>query len=146
MDTSYMRCSPAGSAAVAQPLINLTAVSVGANAALGRVLCCPAFSYAANDLAGLVTAFLFEDVGVTAYNGAAPLVSDKGFLGDVIAIGSVEAYHAGIVSLATACLLACTLILPVAYCIAVRCDASELLICLVALLMQQLLAVTSMQF
>lgn len=89
----------AGPAAVPQPLINLTAVTVGANAALGRVLCCPAFSYAANDLAGLVTAFLFEDVGVTAYNGASPLLSDNGNLRDAIAIGSVEAYHAGIVRL-----------------------------------------------
>ena len=88
----------AGSAAVPQPLINLTAVSTGANAALGRELCCPPFSYAANDLAGMVTAFLFEDVGVTAYNGAAPLISDKTFLSDAISIGLIEAYHAGIVS------------------------------------------------
>ncbi|DBA96916.1 hypothetical protein WJX82_002687 [Trebouxia sp. C0006] len=86
-----------GSAAVPQPLINLTAVSAGANAAVGRELCCPPFSYAANDLAGMVTAFLFEDVGVTAYNGAAPLISDKTFLSDAISIGLIEAYHAGIV-------------------------------------------------
>lgn len=87
----------AGSAAVPQPLINLSAVTAGANAALDRQLCCPPFSYAANDLAGLVTAFLFEDVGVTAYNGAAPLISDKTFLSDAISIGLIEAYHAGIV-------------------------------------------------
>ncbi len=87
----------AGSAAVPQPLINLTAVSAGANAALDRELCCPPFSYAANDLAGMVTAFLFEDVGVTAYR-AAPLISDKTFLADAISIGLIEAYHAGIVS------------------------------------------------
>ena len=101
----------AGAAAVPQPLINLTAVSTGANAALGRDLCCPPFSYAANDLAGMVTAFLFEDVGVTAYNGAAPLISDKTFLSDAISIGLIEAYHAGIVSHQRCCyafLVPCT--------------------------------------
>ena len=99
----------AGSAAVPQPLINLTAVSTGANAALGRELCCPPFSYAANDLAGMVTAFLFEDVGVTAYNGAAPLISDKTFLSDAISIGLIEAYHAGIVSHLLCC---CAFLVP----------------------------------
>ena len=95
--SSRPSCVHAGSAAVPQPLINLSAVTAGANAALDRQLCCPPFSYAANDLAGLVTAFLFEDVGVTAYNGAAPLISDKTFLSDAISIGLIEAYHAGIV-------------------------------------------------
>jgi len=38
---------------------------------------------------------------VTAYNGAAPLITDTTLLGNAIGIGLVEAYHAGIVSFPT---------------------------------------------
>jgi len=82
-------------AAVAQPLINLTTAWQMLGGALTPSA--PTFSPYASADAFLLGAYVFEDVGVTAYHGAASLLTVPGNLSAAAGILGVEAYHAGLV-------------------------------------------------
>ena len=90
-----------GSSAVAQPTLDISpdpagAFSTAARAA-GLIGAGESFDPYANDDNFLLAAFLVEDLGVTAYKGITPLLSDATYLEAAAGILAVEAYHASMI-------------------------------------------------
>eukprot|EP00897_Mesotaenium_endlicherianum_P009166 jgi/Mesen1/8278/ME000045S07734 len=86
-----------GKAAVQCPRIDIgKAFGDAAVAAFGRNLS-PPFNPYGSDIVFYHGAFIFEDVGVTAYKGAARLITNKDYLEVAAGILAVEAYHGGFI-------------------------------------------------
>lgn len=81
-----------GSKAVSRPEIDIAGGFAAAAKAAGLG---DNFDPFANEMNFFLGGMLMEDVGVTAYNGAAPLIKKKEFLQAAAGILAVESYHMG---------------------------------------------------
>jgi hypothetical protein len=88
-----------GASAIAQPELDISADGAFSDAAkaAGLIQQGQGFDPYANDENFLLGAYIFEDVGVTAYKGASPLITNKTFLEAAAGILAAEGYHAGLI-------------------------------------------------
>ncbi|MGK6322905.1 ferritin-like domain-containing protein [Sphingomonas sp. DT-51] len=84
-----------------QPAINIDGGATGAFTAAARAAGVigqnDTFDPYGTDEDFLLGAFLFEDLGVTAYKGASPLITSATYLEAAAGILAAEAYHAGLI-------------------------------------------------
>jgi len=97
---TYLR-NAIGAAAAAQPAINISGDATGSFTTAARasnvVTGTATFDPYLNENNFLLGAYLFEDVGVTAYMGGVQLLSTPAFIEAAAGIHAAEAYHAGLV-------------------------------------------------
>lgn len=99
---AFLRSQLGTTTAVAQPQLDLyQSFWKLANAAGITPSATTPFDPFASDAFFLIGAYVFEDVGVSAYHGAAPLITQtatgKAILAAAVGIHAVEAYHAGMI-------------------------------------------------
>jgi hypothetical protein len=89
---------------VAQPALDISAGTAAAPGAFtsaaraaGVIGATGVFNPYADDNSFLLGAYIFEDVGVSAYKGASPLIANKTYLEAAAGILAAEAYHAGLI-------------------------------------------------
>jgi hypothetical protein len=93
----FLRATLGVKDAVTRPTIDFTTgfSTLGAAAGIGgTVSSTGTFDPFADDLQFLLGAFFFEDLGVTAYQGAAPYIGNSTYLQKAAGILAVEGYHA----------------------------------------------------
>ncbi|MBN8815852.1 MAG: ferritin-like domain-containing protein [Sphingomonas sp.] len=90
-----------GTSAVVQPAIDISATATSAFSTIARsaglVGAGVAFDPYASPQNFLLGAFVFEDLGVTAYKSAAPMILNRTYVEALAGIMAVEAYHAAII-------------------------------------------------
>ena len=87
--------SQLGSAAVARPLLDLAGAFQAAALSAGAIPPGGFFNPFADEVSFFLGAFALTEVGVTAYAGAAALISSPAVLSAAASILAIEAYHAG---------------------------------------------------
>ncbi len=84
-----------GPLAVSEPTIDLSTSFTNLAIAAGLIVSGQTFNPFADDVSFLLGSYIFEDVGVTAYAGAARYITNRDYLEAAGAILATEAFHGG---------------------------------------------------